>query len=276
MSRNKRRGKKEYRQPDAFQTKALTGFDYVEKNKNIFIAGGVLLLLVILGIWGVTWYQDSARLSDLQGLATVDEIYTSETKTITDAQEKLREEIAEIRGETGEQPGSEKPKTLSAEDKKKIADLEKKIEDMEPDHSKSAAAYLEFYKKNKNIPEGYIAALRYSSWEVSQKRPATAKKILTEMLASPSLLPLHQVLGRSMLVAIMEDEGDTDGALQNLEKMLADATAEFKPKLLLTKTRILLEAKRQKEAEETLNGLIKEHGTSPEADKARGMKALLN
>ena len=279
MSTSKKEAKK-LKGPDAYQLKMAELTDKLTKNWGLIagVVGGILAIYI--GFLGFNAYTDDKLETRRIGLAKVMEKYTDEMKAAVEQRQDIEKEIATLKappptGKKGDEDKADK-KTAPNNDAK-IKELEAKIEKIKPDHSGSMKGFKEFFEQNKDQPEGYVAAIRYSSLALKKgEDPKNLSQMLEGVFNSSKGLLVLQVQSGFMLAGIHNDIGEYDKAisvLSELEKVVPD---DLKAKVLLEKGRSLHYKKDKTKAAEVFETVIRDHSSSAEADKARSLKALVN
>ncbi|MEY4631366.1 MAG: hypothetical protein RIQ81_1486 [Pseudomonadota bacterium] len=246
--------KAELKGPDAFQARIFIAINWLVANKRQ--VGLFLLPLVVVAVAGFTWQAVSGHLKNrrMADLAGIEEKYAKETE---EAFKKA-------------DPASAGKVT--------------------PDHSASLASYLDFAKKHPGNEEGWTAGLRAANILLDKEAPEheSARKQIEAVVAKSTASRFHQILGRFMLLAVLEDTKQYDEALKHAAALsgILDAeqprksegksplVTEIKPRLLLSKARIELAKNSKDDARATLNSIIKDHGFSEEAATARAMLTM--
>lgn len=274
MSSEHKRLKQELKTPDPFQAKMLGFFDSLMKRKNLVfsVIGAVLAVMVVL--FGYERFAGTKSDSRRGELAKVDAVYAEENDQLNKQRQGKQKEVDDIRGklEKAKKDKSGDVKALEGQ----LAQAEKNIEAEKPNHAKSSVEYQKFYEANKDNPEGWAAGLRYTAWELGQGKLKEVRPVLEHITDKSQKYVVYQVQAGLTLISVLEDLNEHDAALQRIDSLMKTVPENIKPKLLLAKGRIQLEKNKPQEANQTLESLIKDHGSSAEADQARGLKALLN
>ncbi|MGE0172783.1 MAG: tol-pal system YbgF family protein [Oligoflexales bacterium] len=268
--------RKKLKAPDVFQIKVMKALSYLMQRKNIVLGTLGVLVLVVVAIAGAKLFFVSQSNDRRLALTKIDEVYTEEVKKASEQKEGFDKKLGEIQtnlAKTDIKP--EEKQKLEGEKTK----LEAEIEAIQPKHDESAKRYLDFYKKYPKAPEGWAAGLRYvgSNLKAGDKSKGEENlKIVKEIVDNSKESTLYQTQGRLMIVNSLEDLGKYDEALQETETFLKNAPDAIKPRLLLTKGRIQAEKKMKDEANKTFDVVIKDHANTPEAQKAKAYKTLIN
>ena len=270
--------RKEIKGPDAFQVKAIEGMSLVEKYQNALIGAGVALVLLIIGVWGFTARESSLEKERDESLAIIEKVYNKELKASQDARKKIQDQLDALNGAqlSGAEGKVDKESIAKlSENKVKIDTLEKQLKEIKPDHKESSASFKGYFEEHMDAPQGLMAGMRYVAFLMKQGELLKAKEVLEKVIGAAPDRPIYQIHARMSLMNVEEDLKQYDKALLTADKLLSIVPEELKVKVLLSKSRILYEAKNKKEALATLETLLKEHQSSPEADRARSLKALI-
>jgi predicted negative regulator of RcsB-dependent stress response len=148
------------------------------------------------------------------------------------------------------------------------------------DHSESLGKYVEFGKKYDDVPEGWLAGMMAAQILAEDGKTADARQVLEGILAKSGDQPFYQTQGRLFLVGLLEEAGEWDKALLELDaldKALDKANeSELKATALLARGRIQMFKDAKEDAKKTFALLLEKHGGSPEAQKARAYQTLIN
>lgn len=256
--------------PDAFQVQAYSVMDKVARNpKPLFITGGLILLLLI---GGYGWkYFDQGRTAKLQNdVSTVDTLFEAEMKKFGEARgvlEKQRDTlVAKLPVQAEGQTPMETPE---------ITAINKQIRALRPEHAESSAKYLEFYKANPKAPEGLAAGLKYAAYAAEKGELDAAKAELVSIVAQAKKMPIVHIQSLLLLISIEEDKGDFDSAIKLSDELIASVGPELLPRALLTKGQAQFLKKDFASAKGTLEKIVTDHGSTSEAERARGLLALI-
>ncbi len=280
MSSERKEQLKSLKQPDQLQVKLVSLMDWLLKNTRI-IVGIVAVAAIGVGIvYTVRYAQNKARDGRLEELGKIQITYENEQRKSQDEREKVQKQIDEIEKKappaaTGS--SADLTATVAATPSPEVEPLRKKMDAIRPDHSGSATQFQEFFAKYENDPEGWMAGLQASRLFVDQQKVAEASALLDKVLEKSKNANFYQVQARFALISVLEDQGNLDRALtevDQLDKLVENK--EMKPRVLLAKGRLQLQKNQKDEAKATFNNLIENHGTSPEAQKARSIQSLFN
>lgn len=278
MSSAKKEQLKSLKQPDQFQVKAMAFMDFLLKNTKVL--GGVVAIVAVVmgGVYAVRGFKNKARDSRLVELGKVQLVYEGEQKKVQTEREAIQKQIEAA------EAGQKKivtPADLGdpVKDPKVTATVEaltKKAEAIKGDHTESSRQFQEFYKKYDSTPEGWMAGMQAARLIIDQEKPAEAASLLESVLEKSKDNQFYQVQARLALISVLEDQGNYDKALSEVDALDKVVDKEMKPRVLLAKGRIQLLKNQKPEAKATFNSLIEQHGASPEAQKARSIESLFN
>lgn len=256
---------------DVFEAKAIGIADRLARNpKPLAIAGGIILAALVAG-YGA-YYIVQAKQEDRKiALTKVDEVFEAENKKYQaerEAVEKQRDALiaAQPASATPGQPPAETPE---------IKALSDKIQAIKPEHKESAEKYKAFFEANSTHPEGWAAGLKYAGYAVQQKDLEGAQKTLETIVKGSKDHPVLHTQSLLLLISVLEDRAEFDKALEHSDTLLKTASEELKPRALLTKAQIYYLKKDFGNARANLEKLLSDHGSSPEAERARGLLALI-
>jgi len=273
---------KELRKPDQFQVQVMSGMDWLQANIKPIMAGVVTLVVIAVSFFGWRFWQDSQTNSQQTELALVELEFLKESEAADKQRELLQKQIEALEAKAGTPAdpaaASDTPAlvALSAEDQLAKTVAEAQLTAIKADHTASAAAYRSFHQKYPDSPEGWMAGLRAVSVMLEKREFPAARDLLAAIVAQSKNDEFYQIQGRLAYVGVLEELGEFDQALAETERLLELANEDLKPQMLLVKGRIQYLKNTKPEAIATLDTIIEQHATSPEAQKARAMRALLN
>jgi predicted negative regulator of RcsB-dependent stress response len=271
--------------PDAFQVRIMNALDWLVKNTRLVLMVLAPLALVAVGIFGWQYVSKLQKNSRLEDLGKVQVVFDEELKKANDARMAISKQVEDLDKKiaaAAPKADPAKPDEAAAavpEDPKLKAEkeaLEKKIEAIKPDHSASVVKFKEFYDSHAKTPEGWMAGMTAARLYADQEKLAEARPILESILEHSKDNPFYQTQARLSLIGILEELSEYDRALAEIEALDKLVDKEMKPRVLLAKGRILMLKNDKEQAKATFSALIDAHGTSPEAQKARSIQALLN
>lgn len=256
--------------PDAFQVQAYSVMDKVARNpKPLYFAGGLILAL-LLGTYAWTYVRDSQSEKLQNAVASVDAVYEKEMKTYTESREALEKQRDAIVAKQPAPAEGQMPVETP-----EIAAINAQIRTLRPDHSASSAQYLEFYKANPKSAEGLAAGLKHAAYVAEKGDLDAAKAQLAPIVADSKKQTVLHIQAILLLISIEEDKGDFDSAIKLSDELIASVGPELMPRALLTKGQAQFLKKDFANAKATLEKIVADHGAAPEAERARGLLALI-
>lgn len=286
---DQKRLQKELKGPDAFQVKVAEIIDLMAKNKKaVAVVIGLAALVAVIG-FGQQLFMQHRQNVRREAFAAIEAVYNEEMEKASKERETISKTMEDLKSKKGASTVSanKDPKAKNDKkppvDEKSLADdpeikaLQEKMDKIEPDHSKSAAEFQTYFEKNSSYPEGWVAGMRYTAWLIRNHKQADAKVILEKILKASDYekYAFYQIQGGFILVSVLEDLGDFDGALKELEKLEKKAPNALKPRVLLARGEAQILKKDNDNARSTLDALIKDHSETAEADRARSLKLLI-
>lgn len=269
--------------PDAFQARVLLALEWLTKNTRlllVLIAPVVVVLIASLGWRYVTKVRKDQRLA---ALGQVQIIFDGELRKAGDARQAVNKEIEAIDKKISE--AAAKNPNQAADAAPPPADpaltaekdtLEKKLEAIKPDHSQSVLKFKEYFAAHPDTAEGWMAAMTAAGIFANEAKFAEARPLLEAVVSQSKNHTFYQAQARLSLVGVLEEAGEFDQALAQIEALDKQAGKDLKPRLLLAKGRILLLKNDQEQAKATFSNLIDNFAASAEAQKARSIQALIN
>ena len=259
--------------PDSLQKNLSNSIDSLASNRKRMLMMLSPLVVVALAGYGVyAWSQHNVK-ARRAGLAKILAVRGQEDKDLSKRREDMQKQITELRNTKTEKDG--KKAALSPEALTKVTNLEKEMADLKPDYTKSHAEFKKFYDSNLDAAEGWMAGLSWAGKELRDGRSDEARKVVEHVAKSSTSNKFYQMNSRFMLIGLLEEAGDFDGALKECELLSKIATDETQATVLLTKARLLYFKKSFDQAKVSLNELLTKHASTPEATKARGLLALM-
>ena len=255
--------------PDAFQVKAATTAEYLKANWKLVAGLSGLLFVSAVSYVIVQKVSSSARLERQVALSKVDQLYQNEGKSFSETKAQLEKELDELKLSNKDKPSKE----LS----EKINSLESKLKKSEkPNHAGSMNDYKKLFDEHPKTPQGLLAGIYYAHLLVEDKKNEEAVKVLSKVVPESSKYKVLALQAGAIYATLLEDAGRFDEALESVNKLLPLAGEGLKPHFLLAKGRIQLLKKDKSGAEKTFDEIAEKYSSSLEADKALGLRALLN
>ena len=261
---------------DGLQTKLMGLFDWLLTNSKAVALVVLPVLVIALAGVGFKAWMDSQSAKLRAALGAIEELYANEAIESGKKREEIQKKIDEI--EAASNPGTPDKPNASLDVQKLIqkAQLEKDRDAIRPDHAGSREKFAAFFKEHGNTPEGWLAGVRAANIWLSERKTTEAKPILEQVAKESLKMPWFQFQSRMLLVSIYEDAGEFDAALKELDILAPLAVEDLKPKVKLARGRVQLLKDSKDEARATLDEIISQHASSPEAQKARSWLALIN
>lgn len=263
--------RKSLKGPDKFQKSVSGSLSWLYKHRVLIGSLTGIMLVIMFALIGYQFYYESQADKRGHALAKVEKVYQDETQEIDKQRQAINKEISQLRKDLEKKENGSKKNQIE----EKITALEKQQKELKADHSESLKQFESFFEKYKNYPEGWVAGMRAVSILLGQANYAQARDTLTKILSKSKDSRFYQLQGRLVLVNVLEEMKEYDQALTHTEILLKQASEELKPKVLLAKSRILMQKNDREQARSTLDELISKHSESPEARKAQNMKSLL-
>ncbi len=258
------------KRPDAFQSSVMKGINWfrAERQRVVFVAVPVVLIL-ILGA-GFQYYRLNQSEARKNKLGEISKVFAKEEKDLAKKKAQIREDLRKL------EASSKDPKAAEAAGSNTAAIAAKKLElqALTEDHQGSLAKYEQFFQANVRNSEGWRAGMAAVGILIKDKKLESASVILKSILDNAMGIDFYQVQARLMYVAILEDLKKFDEAIAQLNIAQPLAAEDLQPRILLTKARLEIQVGKKDEAQKTLDALIADHASSPEARQAIGIKAL--
>ncbi len=276
---------KSIKAPDALQKKLALFFTWLLSHK--VKVGGMLFAFVVIygGVLTVQHYMKKQSLVLSSELAAIDELYEEELTATNKQREEITKKMELIeKAMTAAATSDEKTKDgkqppVSPFDPAKLKEkmeLEKKLSEIKENHQGSLIKYQEFYKGHKKDVVGAAAAFKSAMILLKDNDYTNAKLIFEGVRKDFADHPFYSVQSLLNLSAILEQEGSFEESLKLLDEALTKAPKEIKAQVLLAKARLEYLSKQNTKAATTIEEIVKNHGESEEAKKAKALKVLVN
>lgn len=276
---SKKENAKKLKEPDQFQARGAELIDTIIANQKAIALVVVALVVLAAGTAGWQWHQANQLEAQAMELGEIKSKYEDEIKQVTRLRTPIQLEIAKLQEEVKklEEDKKNKKNTKTIEEtNKKIEELTAKREAVLPDHSESAKLYREFFEKYNNSAAGWMAGIQAANIYLENNKLQEAHDLIQKVLTSSKKDNFYQTYPRFTLVSILEDLGKFDDALSQLDIIVSLGNEKLLPRVLLAKSRIQYLKNDFAKAKETVAIIIQNHGQSPEAQKAKSLKLLLN
>lgn len=256
--------------PDAFQVQAYSFMDRLAQNPKPAMAVGGVVLALLLGGYAFKYFTEAKTEKLQSAAAAVDTVYENEMKKYTEQREALEKQRDAIVAKQAA-PTAGQPPVETAE----VKVINDQIKTIKPVHTESSAKYLELYKANPKSAEGLAAGLKHAAYISNNGDLDTARAELNAIVSDSKGEKIVHNQGLLLLISIETDKADFDAAVKHSDELIASVSKELLPKALLTKGQVLFLKKDFPAAKTVLETLVKDHDTSPEAERARGLLALI-
>ena len=267
---------KALKRPDQFQATGIMAVNWLTGHLRLVAMLAAPVVIVVIGFFIFQTVETQRKTTRLEDLGKVSAIYDDEARVASEQRQVFTKKIQDIDAKLAPKGEGQAPLPASPAQAAEKAALEKQAQAIKADHTGSAQRFLEFYKTHDGDPEGWVAGMTAARVLIDQNKAAEAQPILEGILTKSKDNRFYQAQTRLTLIGLLEQTGDYDKALGQVDALDKAVGAELKPLVLLTKGRLQLLKNDKATAKTTLNQLIDSYGTSTEAQKARTMLALLN
>lgn len=251
--------------PDAFQVTMYKILDWGLKNKKLLTLLILPVFLIFVGLFSWTYIADIKAESKRLELATIDDLHSVEKKTYDDKKDELQEEITQLTSDP-------KNKTKNQAKKEK---LQKQLESLKPNHKDSLDKYLRFFEQNPSSVAGMRAGVSAANIQINSGLLEDAMATLSKVLSSSPRGEFFNVQVRLMFASVLEELGNIEKSITELDKAFVTAMDSVKPQILFNKGRILLQAGKKESADSVFLELTQKFSTSQEAKKVAAIKIIL-
>lgn len=275
--------KKEQRalkRPDLFQAR---GREYLEKLKQSPQTLVIVFGIIVLSIGGffLSQYYTNQQLEQRSSeLWEADKLFekelTSLQDTIYDNYKKMNDLDVELRALKEDKAAEKKNKTQIEKLEKEISALEETTKNFKVDHSGSNEAYLAFFNKHPKTAEGTRAAIQVIHYLTQEKSYLKAEELSEKVLDNLSPTSFFYTSLLKLRIKLLSETSKLDVALSEADKLLASSSEKEQPQAMILKGNLLLQAKKQEEAEKIFDTVITHfHATGELKSQARAFKALI-
>ncbi len=265
-----KKSEKQLKRPDAFQTSIFKAAKWFKSSRQqvLLVLIPMVSLILLAGGWQYYRYLDTQKRR--AQLAKIHNVVSEEEKTFNKKQADLREEIRKLEAELPKDAAKDAPNPKKAS----IDAKKKEMEGVTLNHDKSLALYLEFFQANQKNAEGWRAGVAVANDYIAKKMLNEAVPILESILVNSLGTDFYQVQVRFMYIAVLDDLKKYQEAFAESEKLLALAPEDLQPKILLFQARLQKSLGKKEDAIKTLDLVIKNHASTPEAREALATKVL--
>ncbi|HYX39855.1 MAG TPA: hypothetical protein VE954_42715 [Oligoflexus sp.] len=264
----------ELKGPDAFQVKVGDFMAGIAQNPKPLFAVIALLLGALAVGYGIRYFIAHKEDGRRAELSKIDTVYEDELKNYNKAREALEKQRDTLKA-AQPKPAADAKDPKPVEETAEIKALNTKITDLKPDHAASSEQYKSYFAAHPNSAEGWVAGLKYAAFAAEQNKLEDAQKVLEDVSKNAKSHPVLQTQSLMMLISILTDRGELDKALEQTEALLKVVADDLKPRALLTKAQLQYLKKDFANTRATTAEILTKHETSPEADRARSLVALL-
>lgn len=265
--------KKQLSGADIFQRTAMRFGDWCQRNLVRIAIVIVPTIVVIFVVLGMQLYMNKQKSKRMDMLASIDAQLQQDSVSLSQRTTDLQTRIDKLT-----KPDQEGNKDKgNKEDKKTAETLRKQLDDLKAKQEQAAySRYNDFFQQHPQSAEGWAAGMNAVGIAIQAKRYDDAKAILEKILLHSTDQQFHQTQGRILYVKVLEDSGNFDQALGEIDKAYAIVSDEHRPSLLLIKARILLAQDQLEQATKAYEKIISDFASAPEASRARSIMMVLN
>ena len=256
------KGKPELGGLDTFQLYALRIGRWSKTNSKQIAIVVLPIVVLVIGILLGRSYLKAQKDNRLTEIATIDSVYELEEKELATRRQELQQEIDQLSKKTP--------------DDDKIGDLRTKIDTLKADHREVFEQYRDFFHDNRQTAEGWAAAIRAVGIALTDKKYQEAQQLLAELLPQVTENDFYRDQARLLYIGVLEQLGETDKALTEIDNGYQQLPDRFKAQLLLVKGRLQLAQQRKSEAIATYDQIIKDFADSRAALRAKSIKLVID
>lgn len=256
------KGKPELGGLDAFQLYALRVGRWCKTNSKQIAIVVLPIVVLIVGILLGRSYLKAQKDGRLAEIAVIDSVYELEEKELATRRQELQKEIDQLSKKT---PAD-----------KKLDELRNKVDSLNADHQEVYQQYRTFFHDNRQTAEGWAAAIRAIGIALAEAKYQDAKQLLAELIPQVTENNFYRDQTRLLYIRVLEQLGETDQALTEIDTGYPQLDDRFKAQLLLIKGRLQLAQQRKSEAIATYDQLIKDFADSRAALRAKSIKLVID
>ena len=279
---------KEFRRPDVFQKQAAVWLDEAIKHKTIVLTACGLIVLLMVGLYGYSFWQSHQKDLRQGELAKIEAVYDKEMEAAGKKQSELSTEIKSIEDRLSGLKNPEKLKAdspdakLSADEKAaaikdltaKKASLEASINDFAVDHPESIQKYEDYLTRHSKAAEGWRAGARLAEIYIQKQQFEDAARVMAKILAESGKLYLYNIVLRQSYVGVLEELARYDDAILQLDILIKEGDDELKAKALLSQAKLFWLKNEKDKANETLDKIVNDYEKSAVAGKAKAFRFI--
>ncbi len=276
---------KELKRPDALQMQLSAILGWILENARYAVYALVPVIVGMGGFYGFRYFKDQKKNARLEELGKVQIVYEGEQRKASDVRQGINAKIEALEAKAtpkGEAAAAGDPSPKAKDPKVSLEQeaLRKELALVRADHSESLGKYIEFGKKYADVPEGWLAGMMAAQIFAEEGKASDARQVLEGILVQSGDQPFYQTQGRLFLVSLLEEAGEWDKALaelDTLDKALDKWNeSELKATSLFARGRIQFLKDAKEDAKKTFALLLEKYSGAPEAQKARAYQTLLN
>jgi predicted negative regulator of RcsB-dependent stress response len=239
MSSLKKEKIKALKGPDEFQARVLRVLDWANKNVKYLTLIAVPVALALIGLFVWKNVSESFRDKRLSELGQAQVVYDDEEKAAEKQRETFRGQIEKIDADmakpaapvAGQPPPPATPADPALAAKKDA--LQKQVDAVKADHSASLKLFQAYFDKFAGKPEGWLAGMTAAKIQAEQNSYGDARSTLEKVLERADSDKFYQVQARFMLVGLLEEQGEYDAAIAEVDKLDSLVEPDATPRVLL-------------------------------------------
>ena len=259
------KGKPELGGLDAFQLYALRVGRWGKANSKQIAIVVLPIIVLVIGILIGRSYLKTQKDNRLVAIASIDSVYELEEKELATRRQALQQQIDQLSKQTKKPPTDDK-----------IENLRTQIDTLKADHREVFEQYRSFFDDNRQTAEGWAAAVRAVGIALVDKKYREAQQLLAELLPQVSENDFYRDQARLLYIRVLEQLGEIDKALVEIDNGYQQLPDRFKAQLLLIKGRLQLAQQRKSEAIATYDQIIEDFADSRAALRAKSIKLVID
>ena len=235
---------------------------YAKQIAVVVIPVAIVVLAVVIG----QMYLKKRKDERLVQVAQINQVYDQESKIATEQRDEILAQIKKLQDKENKDENKES----------KLKELEDKAKQVKANHDRTFEQYRNFFHSHQVTPEGWVTGMAAVSIAVEKKQYSEALQLLEELIKHSIKNDFYQAQARILFIKLLEETDKHDQALQEIKQTYSQLPDEFKPQVLLIKTRIQLVQQQNSAALATCDEIIATFATSREAEKAQSIKMLID